>query len=483
MSNISLKQVLPSTVPTPAANYVRIFSNLSDSGSLYIKNSSGSSETIGGTTEPSVTAVTYTALYNLQTGAQFVTGSHYLITDFETRYRQPDYYCDGSTKPTLAYKSKPSGWGYQPILVMAISSNALSPDAYQPNITSGAYAGFHKDKIKYDLLDNSTEFNDVTRGRITSRIDEYGNQTDYDHRTIQFKRYMNYSKDSLLSGTITDYNCVSGLVTGSSTLFSSELSVGDIIILDSKSDLGYDVGLKVSSITSNTSINVVVDSLYSGGVPSSVNLLNLTSITPVNYTFSGKNYTFWLSTSTGDYLQYKEVYFGQSDSNDYDEFYTFSTGSFDNKISDFSYHYTEGHSGYLLLPNNVFVSSSCRNNFQGQTFNNTFNVATDNICFGDFWNNTIASFISNLTNGFYENQMGQVTSNRFYGSFHNNFQPLSDYFSNNTINADDVENIDFSGATRVTAHYNCEIFKNSADVVKLSYYNGSNVLTIDDANS
>lgn len=485
MSNISLKQVLPTSVPTPAANYVRLFSNLSDSGNLYFKNSAGTSTALGAgaAANPVVTSVSYNQLYSLYSGAQFVTGSYYLINNFETIYRQPDFYVDGSIKPSLTLKSKPSGWGYQPILVQAISVNALSVDAYQPNISGGAYSGFHKDTIKYSISDNTTEFNDSTKGRIISRVDEYGNETDYDHRTIEFKRYMGYTKNTSLTGTITSYNCVTGAISGSSTLFSSELSVGDIILLDSKSVLGYDIGLKVKIIGSDVSMNVEVDSLYSSGVPSTVTLSNSTIISPVDYNFTGQSFNLWKALSTGDYSEYKEVYFGQSDSNDYDEFYTFPNNSYNNKIGNFYQLYKQATSGYLSLPNLVFITDCNDNKFLSTTFNNTFDVAQYNTSTAVVSGNSINDFRYNtICSPFYNNRLGLVGYSRFSQSFFDNLQPSTSYFRGNNVNSI-VNGIDFTGSTHVSAVYNCEIFANSGGVNKLSYYNSSNILTIDNVNA
>ncbi len=483
MSNISLKQILPTSVPTPAANYVRVFSNLADGGALYTKDSSGNSDIIGSSSDPVVNPVTYVQLYSLYSSAQFVTGSYYLITDFETKYRQPDYYVDGNLKTSLSLKGRPSGWSYQPILVQAISNSALAVDAYQPNITGGAYSGFHKDKIKYDLHWSFTEFNDPARGRITKRIDEYGNETDYDHRTVLFKRYMNYSKTTSLTGTIAQYDCVTGAVSGSGTLFSTELSTGDIIILDSKSSLGYDIGFKVSSIASNTSMNVVVDSLYSGGIPSPVSLLNSTTISANDYNFTSSSFTFWKATSTGDYNQYKEVYFGQSDANDYDEFYTFSTNSFNNKIADYAFNYLESHPNFLILPNNVFITTAISNSFLSITNNNTIETSNENLVTGPFDGNSINQLSGNVISAaFRDNVLGLVLQNTFSLPFYNNTIVSTSYIRYNNFKTE-VNDVDFTGTTNVSGNYNCEIFKNSSGVVKLSYYNGSNVLTIDDVNS
>lgn len=518
MSNISLKQVPSSSVPTPAANYAKIFSNISDGGKLYVKNSSGDSELIGGSSYVPVTEVTYSELYSLYNSSSFVSGSYYLITNFESMYKQPDFYLDGSIKPNLVTKGKPSGWGYQPILVMAVSDNALAVDAYQPNISGGGYPGFYKDKIKYDFLSNQTEFGDFTKGRITERVDEYGNRTDYDHRTILFKRYQSYERVTQLTGNITDYDCTTGDVTGNGTSFSSELSVGDIIILDSKGDLGYDIGLKVKNIISGTSMTVEVDSAYVGVIPSPVTLTNSTSITPISYSFFSKFISFWSASPTGEFNQYKEAYFGQSDSDDFDEYHTFATDSFNNILDNYSYLYEKGDTNRLILSNNVFgkslhnnIKSICSNNTMGENFennnicnsfeNNTIgNSFTSNDIFGEFnyniiksyfqYNKVNGSFIENIFNGsffknnivytFDSNIVGEnVENNSFFSDIDSS--NLYDDFRYNTIDRGaSISGVDFTTSTHVKSNYTCNIFRNSNGDNRLSYYNASDALSVND---
>jgi hypothetical protein len=483
MSHILLKQVPTSTITTPAATYVKFFSNFNDGGILYYMDDSGNPLPVGsGSTYNPVTEITYSALYALKTANGFATASYYLITDFDSVYDQPDFYCDGTPKTVVDNKGKPTGWGYQPILVLATSKNSLSPDAYQPSITSGGYLGFPKDKIKYDITWNKTEFNKNAKGRITERIDEFGNRTDYDHRTIRFRRYQNYVKYTQLTGVITDYNCTTGVVTGLGSSFSSELLLGSIIIIDSKADLGYDIGLKVGtqsgSIASDGSFTAIVDTLYAGGVPSSVPLLSGGFITTEDYSFSSKTYDFYSTTATGDYNQYKEVYFGQGDSNDCDkEIYTFQSGSVNNKIGNYSQVYLGITNNVFILPNNIF-GSNCNNN-----------SILDN-----FYNNQIGD-------NFFDNIIGYNFSKNFIGD---NFSRNTtvDTFSSNLIGDNFKWNIiqtvvssyDFTSATlfpiapaplakHVYGNYNCFIFSNSIGFVRLSYYNSSDVLVVTDVDA
>jgi len=189
--------------------------------------------------------VTYSQLINLINASDLIAGSHYIITDFRTCYDQPDYNTNGnSTNGT--YKQA----DIEPIIVMATSENTLAPDAYQPK--------YPNDKIQYDVFFDTTESTGgQAYGRITERIDEWNNRTDYDHRTILFKRYKTYfhNFDNPLTGTTTTTGTtpITGgyeiTVAGVDTDFENELNEGDVIYVN-------DYWYKVKTITSATDMVV-----------------------------------------------------------------------------------------------------------------------------------------------------------------------------------------------------------------------------------
>ncbi len=430
MSHLQIKRVSENDITAPDFNYVRVFSNIDEDGKLYYKDESDEAFPVGGDIE--IIETTYLELYDLYTNQNFATGSYYLITDFDSIYEQLDFYCDGTLKSDLETKGRPAGWSYQPILIMATSYKDLSTDAYQPSLGAGGYIGFPKDKIKYDITWRNTELGNYAKGRITERIDEYGNRTDYDHRTIRFKRYQNYDRTDLIS-TISYYDCVTGGVTGSSFSF---LSSGDVILLDTEADLGYTIGFKVGSIINDTNMTVLVDSLYVSGVPTNVTLGNSAQIVPVDYSFTGKSYDYYTSTPTSDYCEYKEVYFGQSDEDDYEEYYTFASESYNNYIGNYSEKYLYGngvtmYSDTLILPNNVFT---------GVTLNNKIgNYSDNNHVMDTFTNNDIGDgFSKNLIQwDFKDNKI----LNDFYNNHVSNMSKPLVYFEHNTIGNGFLNNI------------------------------------------
>jgi hypothetical protein len=485
MSHILLKKVQDNLVSAPASNYVKFFSNDSDGGLLYYMNSSGVATPIGAGTYNPVIDTTYSNLYSLYSSNGFATGSFYYINDFQTIYEQPDFYFDDKPKTVLSLTSSTS----YPIVVLATSKNTLAIDAYQPD--------YPKDKIKYDFTWNETEFGNPAKGRITERIDVDGNRTDYDHRTIKFKRYQNYERDTLpLNGVITSWDCITGTVSGSATTFMSDISIGNIIILNSHSawggDKNYTIGLKVKTKVSDTIITVEVDSLYTGGVPTSISLNNGSQIIPTDYSFSTPSslfHQFYLAIPTGDYTSYKEVYFGQYDDDDFDELYTFQLGgtSVNNYIGNYSQKYlSTSYNNTLILSNNVFThTSSSYNKLEGTCYNNHFEGnALNNKISNDFNNNIIiGDFNNNIINGsFYNNFIGDMSNNSFFNQFYHNFTEISGNFKYNSIKCE----VSYFGLlspivttpSHIYGTYSCDIILTSGLDVKLSYYNGSNALTV-----
>lgn len=118
-----------------------------------------------------------------KTTAQLITGMKYRITDFQTIYDQPDFNSDGSPKNNPQIKFGP----VEPIIVTAISANELGTDALQEDHPN--------DIIQYILEFTTPVTGTATMGRIIKRIDDKGNESDFDHRNVLFKRYKNVEWD------------------------------------------------------------------------------------------------------------------------------------------------------------------------------------------------------------------------------------------------------------------------------------------------
>jgi hypothetical protein len=134
--------------------------------------------------------VTHAELVNFVSTSVLIPGGFYKITDFATMYEQPDF---GTTKAAVSTPVVKTA-AVDPIIVMATGNDKLS--------TSATQESYPNDKLEYELIYTTPKTSTPTKGRITNRVDEYNNKTDYDHRTILFKRYY----DSLTSDYTSYYN-------------------------------------------------------------------------------------------------------------------------------------------------------------------------------------------------------------------------------------------------------------------------------------
>ncbi len=438
MSHIVIKKVQQSSISSAIPSHVKIFSNLDDNGQLYVVDEFGSVSAVGGTASGSPSGIsveltTYSDLWTKSQTDQLGTGSYYLITDFENWYDQPDYYFDGSPKHPSVIQSKnsPSGEWYQPILVQATSKRDISQDAHQPYF-DGTFLGFPDDRIKYDFTYNITAVKGTpARGRIIERIDKNGNRADFDFRKVRFIRYKNHNRGSQLTGVITNFDCVTGELIGSGTIFNSELNPNDVILIDSSS-LGYETRLKVSNIVSDSQLFVYVDSSYASGIPSSVVISgNSFNISPTDYSFNDPGFNFFIGVDTGNFNSYKESWFGQKsngfDGVDYDEdVYLLGNSCFNNKFGDFIPFWNSGLTAFDL-PNNVLGDSCVDNSFSNQSYNNDFGDSFN-------FNNINTVFMGNIIEGVFSSNtinVGSFIGNRINVGFI--FNTISSSFTYNTI--------------------------------------------------
>lgn len=371
--------------------------------------------------------VTYDELYSLYTGATLNPGKFYLITDFQTCYDQPNFDNIGNPITSGNYKTGTT----EPLLVLATSGNTLSPQAYSPQ--------YPLDKITYDISWNATEVtSNPAKGRITERIDDRNNRTDYDSRAVQFIRYDSLICESYYSGKVSIDGA--GNVTGTNTLFTEDFSPNNIIGIFTPygNTIGGFMFYEILTIDSDTTMTVtgitfeVVSNTYY-----SLGLFNgLTSPWQCN-----------LPSQTGS-----------------TEYFTFNANqSYNTYIGD--------NLGYdtFILSNNVFLSGDYYDNyFGGRSYNNTFDddmnanicgsLFRNNVITNDFDRNTVGSFFENnaivcdmadnrIGNFFSYNMLGDndgpdFDNNLIGDNFERNFFTFSDDdFSNNSVGNLFYENV------------------------------------------
>ena len=128
-------------------------------------------------TGATIVDITHANLLNLKINNTLQRGEYYRITDFATMYDLPEY----ATPVTRALPTTLQTEIVSPLIVFALSSNQLQLEAFD--------VAYPKDIIHYQLEYTTPVGGFATKGRILYRKDEYGNETDYDHRRVKFKRY------------------------------------------------------------------------------------------------------------------------------------------------------------------------------------------------------------------------------------------------------------------------------------------------------
>jgi len=359
--------------------------------------------------------VTYSELVNKITGETLTSGQFYLITDFRTCYDQPDFDVNGNSITTGNYKTSE----IEPVIVFSTSANTISSNAYQPT--------YPNDKIQYDWTFSTTEVTSGTSyGRITERIDEFNNRTDYDHRTILFKRYKLFTYREQLNGTIELIS--GGTVNGVGTSFNS-LTVGDVVYLPNVSPSYFEI----VSISSNILMTVSGDTTFTSGPAQQIyNTIEETNGNGGYFSYKQTN------VKTDDYLEYTT--FGDAISESYAK---------NNYIGNYANNYENIGDGVFILANNVFLEGQYESNkFGDYCYNNTFGADNQNNVWGDWCSDNVSvNDIDNniIGHNFYSNLINtNLTSNHIGNDFGGNrllsengedfgSNNIGDFFENNII--------------------------------------------------
>lgn len=350
---------------------------------------------------------TYDEIYSLYTGSTLVPGTYYLMTDYQTCYDQPDY--DNLRNP-ISINNYKTGTT-EPILLLATSISGFSPTVYSTL--------YPKDKISYDITWNFTEeTNSPAKGRITERIDNYNNRTDYDHRNVIFKRYNGYSyrENQPLEGLvgISGITGTTAVLYGNTgTTFNSNFSQGSIVAVRNLNPAFFEI-ISVESdslaIISGVTISETIDSLH------------FTVINDGTMIYHQPN------------IRVDEVF----------EMTTFGDGldsgiAINNYIGNHANLHLDFGTGDFLLANNVFINGSFINNKIGNgSFNNTFNDDCDSNQIGDYFynNSTNDDFDGNIIGDYFNNNYitANFNNNRIGSDFNNNILINSDFYRNNIGN-------------------------------------------------
>jgi hypothetical protein len=406
------QSVDPETFPTVvgAISGKNLYTNTGGEGKVSIKAIMDSVDILDTAT------ITYADFYTAITGGNLVVGKTYIIMDFQTVYDQMDFDAGGSLKPTLTTKTG----SVEQIWVYALSSNQIASKAYS--------ATYPNDQIQYDWTYNATFVNGApAKGRISERIDENNNRTDYDHREIKFIRYDNGA------GNFTVIND-NGNASGEFLTFVQNFTGGTV--KDNWLGDFYSVGASVGQEYAN---NVFHGSFVVSNTSSAAFYSNTFSGEVFNNTFSGDVYSNTFSgevnTNTFSGYVYNNTFSGYVNSN------TFSGG--DVNSNTFSGNvFSNTFNG--TVTSNTFSGNVSITTFSGQVIANTFSgYVYDNTFSGEVYQNTFGGYVysntfsSNVTNNTFS---GYVYSNTFNGHFIVNtfsgnvyINTFSGYVTNNTF--------------------------------------------------
>ena len=355
-------------------------------------NPDGSFEEFAG---GSYSSVTYSELYNLFTGETLNSGSYYLINDFQTCYDQPDFDQNGDAIVGNNYKTGTT----EPILVLSTGVNSLSPKAYSLE--------YPLDDISYDISFTVTErTGNPAKGRITERIDERGNRTDYDFRSVLFKRYDFYYSENYYSGTLSIDS--GGFVTGSDTDFSNNFRVGDVL------------GVYEGSFSNPTGCFRYYEILTISGATE----MTVTGNTIQSY----NNVPYSRGIQFNEYRSFHQTNIISNTA--YTEYFTFEAPEvFNVKIGNYANLYNEQENPFLLS-NNVFLDGSYLNITIGdESYDNTFdedmnalsigNNCYRNIITNDFEESTIGHYFRNniIICDMQDNQIGNYFQYNMLGDY------------------------------------------------------------------
>ncbi len=355
-----------------------------------IKDFSGNSVLSGGLIE-----TTYSELRTTIDNEELNPGKFYKITDYKTCYDQPNFDYNKNAILTGNYKVGET----HSVIVMAISATALSVDAYQPD--------FPKDKIKYDVSFDLTEVTSGPAfGRITERVDDRNNRTDFDHREVKFVRYPFWTWDrySIQPGTVS----VSGVSNDSRTMTGVDtnfniFSAGDVIAIPDLNGIFF----SVKSVASDTEMTIYSDLL--GSISTTIDL------------------NFYSVTFQGNVSHYQTPLMGETELYSSSEHTLFAeTDAFNNYFGDVANNVINYENETFILPNNVFLNSVKNNSFGKDCINNTFG--------SDFTDNTVENgYRGNINKvGGRDNIIGNFFRNNVItGDFRRN--NIGNYFEENYI--------------------------------------------------
>ena len=367
-------------------------------------------------------SVSYIELTNLINSGNLLQGSMYLLTDFRTVYDQMDFDNSGNLKTILTTKQG----SVEEIWVYALSNNQIASKAYSKT--------YPNDQIQYDWTYNVTAINgSPAKGRISERIDEWNNRTDYDHREIKFIRY----DDGAGNFTVVNDN---GNASQEFLTFGNLYATNSGEIIEN------------NYIGDYYTYNAFFGQEYSNNVihATSFCIGNIFGIICFNNTFGDYN-----NSNTFGNENYSNTFGDGNYSNTFGDYNNLNT------FGDYNNSNTFGDGNYL----NIFGDYNNSNTFGNGNSSNTFGNGNDL----NTWGN------GNQSNTWGDNNYSNTWGNNNNSNTFDTTQPM-----NNKILGSYIQNRDFTLQSYMYSNnYEVKIFKASDGNIYSKYFNGTaDVITL-----
>ena len=499
-------------------------------------------------TDTNQESVTYAQLVTKINASTLVAGTQYEINDFQVRH----YLVDNNFGQDIAVQFTGT---LEPLVVTAISTNAISKEAYSPLFPNDIiHYDWNPENWKWDMGYGDLTTDDANptiipnwKGVIHFRHTTINNNyAGYDIRNVKFRRYKQKAVvwDGVTTFNLGDkvqylgfiYTSIKGTNLNNDPSASPELwvqiidlSITEYINVDKTNNKGipsdpldfqdfltfvpngntYEYGFKNNELAPFRD-DYLTYSSDATTLPNTVFFANSNGLGAIGVNVGNYwNHNTFVGTivycQIGDYCNNNTIgnnynnntigsnYYNNIIGNDYG-YNIIGTSYYYNIIgNNYNYNTIGNDYSYNTIGNNYYYNT-IGNNYNNNTIGNNYNYNTigsnyyyniignnyNNSTIGNsYYYNTIGNNYNNNTigNSYYYNTIGNNYNNNTIGNNYS-YNLIIDNYQMNTVQDNASNLIDYTLATHVYQLYNTTTFKNSTFVARLSYYDGSDVLTI-----
>ncbi|MCR1933518.1 BppU family phage baseplate upper protein [Clostridium tepidum] len=402
---------------------------------------------------------TYSELKVLKDSSQLKEGKRYILTDYRTKYRQPD---------TNVIKEME----VEELILTASSINTFEPIVYSSK--------YPQDTIWYDFDNNKCEDNTTPRnGFITRRHDTVdGNNCPQDWRTMLWARWRPDENQYYKNDVLTNYevwtsgNAKMGVIykAGNKLLVAKNTNVPSKVDDDNVFDIIYkDITIGMLRADKTKILSQTTDTLelkkgelherLTFGDSCSKNVIGDCGLTPHNNVFGNSCY----SNSFGNYCYSNSL--GNNCS-----YNSFGNSCYSNSFGNYCYSNSLGNSCY----SNSLGNGCSSNSFGNYCYSNSFGNYCNSNSFGN------SCYSNSFGNYCYSNSLGNsCNSNSFGNSCYSN--SFGNYCYSNSLGnscdniyVKDLRNKNMINLDIYSKNYTINIEKNNNGQYVFWYINSSN---------